>query len=129
MTYPAYFVISAEHDGQCSILRLEGELDLTNKDVLWLAIGAALEHSPALLQVDLAALGFMDCAGLSVLIEAHRQLTASHRQLLITGAQPIVRRLISLLGLNTYLLPAALQNDLHESDTPEEGLPLLGARS
>jgi RNA polymerase sigma-B factor len=129
MTYPPYFVISAEQDGQRFILRLGGELDLTNKDVLWLAVRDALERHPALLVVDLAALGFMDCAGLSVLIEAHRQLAASHRQLLITGAQPIVRRLICLLGLDTYLLPNAPQNGRHESDTPEEGLPLLGAHS
>ncbi len=127
MTYPPYLVISAEHYQHRSVLRLEGELDLTNKDVLRLAVRDALEHQPALLVVDLAALGFMDCAGLSVLIEVHGQLAASHRQLLITGAQPIVRRLICLLGLNTYLMPGALQNGLNKCDTPEEGLPLLGA--
>jgi anti-sigma B factor antagonist len=103
MTPTPYLVASAEHDGQRSVLRLEGELDVTSKDFLWLAVSDALERHPAVLVVDLTALRFMDCSGLSVLVETHQHLAGSNRQLLITGAQPIVRRLLRVTGRDAYL--------------------------
>ena len=103
MPASSYLAITAHHCGQRSVLRLQGELDASTEDRLRSAIGSALDHSPKLLVVDLAALGFMDCSGLSVLVWAHQRLAGQERQLLITGAQPIVQRLIRLTGLDTYL--------------------------
>ena len=96
-------VIAINHCGRRSVVRLEGELDASTEDRLRSAIGSALDHSPELLVVDLSALGFMDCSGLSVLVWAHQRLAEQERQLLITGAQPVVQRLIRVTGLDTYL--------------------------
>jgi anti-sigma B factor antagonist len=103
MTSFPYLAIITEHDGPRPVLRLQGELDICTKDCLRRAISSALEHHPATLVLDLSALGFMDCSGLSVLVWAHKLLAGQQRQLLITGSQPIVRRLICLMGLDTYL--------------------------
>lgn len=95
--------ITIHHCGRRSVLRLDGELDASTEDRLRTAIGSALDHSPERLVVDLSALGFMDCSGLSVLVWAHQRCAGQGRQLLITGAQPVVQRLIHLTGLDTYL--------------------------
>ena len=95
--------ITVHHGGRRWVLRLEGELDASTEGRLRSAIGSALAHSPELLVVDLSALGFMDCSGLSVLVWAHRRLAEQGRELLITGAQPVVQRLIRLTDLDTFL--------------------------
>ena len=98
-----YLAITTHHCGRRSVVRLQGELDASTEDRLRRAIGSALNRSPEVLVVDLSALGFMDCSGLSVLVWAHQRLAEQGRQFLITGAQPVVQRLIRLTGLDTYL--------------------------
>ena len=112
-------LIITEHHGQRSWLRLEGELDVRSTDHLRQAISDALDPAPKTLVADLSALGFTDCAGLSVLVWAHDILAGQGHELIITGCQPIVRRLLSLTGLNIYL---------HVSDEPQPGSQLAGGR-
>jgi len=103
----AYLIIVTEHRGRRSVLSLRGELDVCNKDLLAGAIGSALERGARMLVVDLSALDFMDCSGLSVLVETRKQLAEGQGQLVITGSQPIVRRLFHLMDLDSYLDPGA----------------------
>jgi anti-anti-sigma factor len=98
-----YLAIITEHHRQRSVLRLQGELDVSTRDRLRRAISKALERHPPILVVDLSGLSFTDCAGLSVLIWAHQHLAGCGHQLVITGANPIVRRLLHLTDLDTYL--------------------------
>lgn len=95
--------ITIHYCGRRTVLRLRGELDVCTRNQLRLAIDSALEHPGSLLVVDLSALRFMDCSGLSVLVWAHQQLAEQECQLRITGAQPIVARLIELTGLDAEL--------------------------
>jgi anti-anti-sigma regulatory factor len=72
--------------------------------------------------MDLSGLGFTDCAGLSVLVGAHKRLAGSGHRLVITGAKPAVQRLLHLTGLGTYLhlsTPEAI------SGNPDEGIYTL----
>jgi anti-anti-sigma factor len=117
---PAFpdLAITTYYCGRRSVLRLQGELDVCTKDQLRLAISNALERPLSLLIIDLSALSFMDCSGLSVLVRAHQYLAGQDCQLLITGAQPMVQRLIHLTGLDTYLQlsttePAAQRSNGH----------------
>jgi anti-sigma B factor antagonist len=126
MTSFPYLTIITEHDGPRPVLRLQGELDICTKDCLRRAISSALEHHPPALVLDLSALGFMDCSGLSVLVWAHKLLAGQQRQLLITGSQPIVRRLICLMGLDTYLHLTAPEAEQDASD--QSTMPALGNR-
>jgi anti-anti-sigma factor len=103
MPASAHLAITIHHCERRAVLRLQGELDASTEDQLRSALARALERSPELLVVDLSALGFMDCSGLSVLVWAHQRLAEQERQLLLTGAQPVVQRLIRLTGLDTYL--------------------------
>jgi anti-anti-sigma factor len=104
MTLSPYLAITTQHHGRRSVLRLQGELDLCSKDCLCRAITSALKRHPRILVVDLSALEFMDCSGLSVLVWAHKSLAAQQGRLLITGSTPIVRRLMHVTGLDRQLL-------------------------
>jgi anti-anti-sigma factor len=95
--------ITTEHHGRRSVLLLQGELDLSTRDRLRRAISNALKRQPGILVVDLSGLDFIDCSGLSVLVWAHKRLAGQDRQLLIAGSTPIVRRVICLAGVDTYL--------------------------
>jgi anti-sigma B factor antagonist len=95
--------ITIEHHGDRTVLRLHGELDVGNRESLWRAIRGLLGPRPQTLVLELSALAFADCSGLSVLVWAHQQLTEHGHQLIVTPGQPIVNRLLRLTGLDTYL--------------------------
>lgn len=98
-----YLAIITEHHGQWSVLRLQGELDVSARDRLRHAIDSALESHPPILVVDLSGLDFADCAGLSILVYAQKLLVAGGSELVAVDAKPIVLRLLQLTGLDTYL--------------------------
>ena len=108
MTYGSYgqpyLAIIAEHHPQRSVLRLRGELDAASEARLRCAICTVLgDHRRPVIEMDLSALTFADCAGLSVMVWAHNRLAERGHDLVITGAQPRIRRLLHLTGLDTYL--------------------------
>ena len=111
------FLIVTEHHGQRSLLRLHGELDVCGTNHLRQAIRHALDRAPKTLVADLSALGFADCSSLSVLAWAHEIQARHGRELIITGCQPMVRRLLSVTGFNMYL---------HVSDEPADALLTQG---
>lgn len=131
MTPSSHLAIITERHGQRSVLRLQGELDAANQDRLRCAIRIVLDHHrPQVLVLDLSALGFADCAGLSAIIWAHQHLARQGHELVLTGIQPLVRRLLNLTGLNTYLHLSALETPLvtqveacrrHHSPTEDSG--------
>ncbi len=95
--------ITIEHHGDRTVLRLHGELDVGNRESLWRVIRGLLGPRPQTLVLELSALAFADCSGLSVLVRAHQQLAEHGHQLIVTPGQPIVNRLLRLTGLDTYL--------------------------
>jgi anti-anti-sigma factor len=100
-----YLIVDTEHNGHGPVLRLRGELDVTGMELLENAISAAVQARPQTLAIDLSELAYMDCAGASVLGRTHDLLAAWPAQLLITGAQPAVQRLLDLLDARTGSLP------------------------
>jgi anti-anti-sigma factor len=92
-----------EDHGPHLTIRLRGELDLLEADRVRELIGGLVAREPRLLVADLSGLTFIDCAGLSVLAYAHQCQAAGGRRLLVYGAQPLVRRVLILTGMDTYL--------------------------
>lgn len=113
MNPTTHIAILTEYHDQRSVLRLRGELDASNRDHLRSAISSALENRPPVLVVDLSGLGFMDCAGLSVLVWAHKRLAGCGHRLIITGAKPVVQRLLHLTGLGIYLCLGNIDEDIY----------------
>lgn len=117
----SHLAIITEHHGQRSVLRLQGELDVSSRDHLCHAISSALENHPPVLVMDLSGLSFTDCAGLSVLVWAHKRQAGCGHRLVITGAKPIIQRLLHLTGLDTYLqlsIPETMNDNPDETTYP-----------
>jgi anti-anti-sigma factor len=77
-----------------------GEIDLSTTDMLRAGLLNALSaQRPLRIEVDLARVTFMDCAGLTVLLVAGNVAARTGCQLRITNPQPIVRRVLDLTGL------------------------------
>lgn len=104
MTAATYLTLTTAHCAAGPVLRLRGELDAGNRHELRYAVHEILDrHQPQLLVLDLSALSFADCAGLAVITWAHQCQSELGHELVLSGAQPVVQRLLQLTGLSLYL--------------------------
>ncbi|RSM47476.1 anti-sigma factor antagonist [Actinoplanes sp. ATCC 53533] len=77
-----------------------GDIDLSTADVLRIGLLDALSTlRPRRIEVDLAGVTFLDCAGLTVLVVLGRAAARDGCRLRITNPRPIVRRVLDLTGL------------------------------
>jgi anti-anti-sigma factor len=81
------------------IVMLSGELDSSNAASLQERMAAITADRPPRLIFDLASLGFMDSAGIAVLIGAATQLDSVS----VRNPSPIIRRVIETTGLSSVL--------------------------
>ena len=121
MSPDTHLVIVVGQHGDWPVLRLRGELDASGWDRLRRAISIALEPHPPVLVLDASGLEFTDCGGLSVMVWAHQSLAERGHQLIITGAPPMVQRLLQLTGLDSYLHLSSPDLDLSRFDPDLSG--------
>jgi anti-anti-sigma factor len=77
-----------------------GEVDLATAPGLRDRLLSVLhEQNPAVLDVDLAGVTFLDCTGLSALVAVCNAAVQTGRQMRVTHPQPIVRRILEVTGL------------------------------
>ncbi len=98
---PAQAQITIQDPGasDAGLLRIAGELDISNVASLEAAVTATLARRPARLILDVAELSFMDSSALAVLVGA----AAAVGQIHIRNPQPAVRRVIEVTGLGAVL--------------------------
>jgi anti-sigma B factor antagonist len=88
-------------NGTAVVVRLAGELDLYNADVVREALVAAAERRPQRLVVDLEAVRFIDSTALGVLIEARSKV--SDRSAFVLAAPGLeTRRALEVSGLDRH---------------------------
>jgi anti-anti-sigma factor len=93
-------------DRDAPALVLEGEIDLSNSDVIG-AVLHALEPPPGGVIVDLAGVDFMDSTAVQELIRARHRLVSEGSAIAVTNPRSHIRRLFELLGLDeVFLIPA-----------------------
>ena len=82
-----------------------GELDLATAPDLADALTTVLRAlDPASrVAVDLGGTTFVDSSGLAVLVAAHRAATARGQRVVLSGAQPQVRRVLEVTGVSQVL--------------------------
>jgi anti-anti-sigma factor len=99
-----------------------GEVDMATATVLRDRLLDVLDgHGPSVLEVDLAGVTFLDCAGLGALVTACKAAVRTGRQMRATHPQPFVREVLAVTGLLTLLATAI--------DHPEALVPESGYRS
>ena len=83
-----------------ALIRVEGELDVSNAQTLESAIERVVaEHHPSELVFDLGGLRFMDSAGIAVLLGATKKVDS----VALREPSAIVRRVVELTGLSAVL--------------------------
>jgi anti-sigma B factor antagonist len=76
-----------------------GEIDLATRDLL----RSALEASHGDVVVDLSGVSFLDSEGIAVLIAQRKRLIASGGSLQLCDAQPAMRKVLEIAGLETLI--------------------------
>ncbi|MCZ4120784.1 STAS domain-containing protein [Streptomyces sp. H39-S7] len=99
------FAVHIRTRGTVPIVELHGEIDLMAVPYISLRLDGLAHRErgghPQDLVIDLTAVTFMDCRGLSVLVHARALTTARHGQLHLTNVPAPVRRLLHLTGLES----------------------------
>lgn len=80
-------------------LALAGEFDLSNTEELEEALREA--HGADELCLDLAAVEFLDCVALSVILTAMRDAERRGVPVVVCRPRPIVQRMLDLCGVAT----------------------------
>ena len=85
------------------VVRVEGEIDLSNVDAVRDAIGAALPDLPEVV-LDLTALEYLDSAGISMLFRLAERLSYNRQELrLVVPPDATVRAVIRLTRLDQVI--------------------------
>ena len=77
-----------------------GEVDLATAHLLRdRLLGVLREHAPAVLDVDLGGVTFLDCTGISALVAARNAAVHIGGHMRVSHPQPIVGRVLEVTGL------------------------------
>lgn len=87
-----------------------GEVDLATAHLLRdRLLDIQRERTPAVLDVNVAGVTFLDCTGISALVAARNAAVRAGGQLRISDPQPIVRRMLEVTGLLGVLTAPVIQ--------------------
>ncbi len=93
--------LTTHHHADYSVVTLRGEFDVASRDTLNSELREATSRCPAdTLVIDLAAVDFMDCTVLGVLVEAHRQATRAGLRLVMVSPPSGVQRLLDITRID-----------------------------
>jgi anti-anti-sigma factor len=95
-------------EGEQALVTVSGELDLLAAAKLARPLRELIvERRPAIIDLDLSAVQFMDSTGIQVLVSALADARAAGIPLRVSDASPPVRRVLGMTGLLEALgLPA-----------------------
>lgn len=120
MTSPPPVTFSAS--GKVATVTVAGDLDLQSVPALREALLRATQRTPEVLLVDLTGVPFCDSTGMGVLATAAKRMTALGGRLVLSGVQPLPRRVFDLTGLSSAVEVHPVEaGDLHASLEVEVG--------
>jgi anti-sigma B factor antagonist len=85
------------------IVKVTGEVDMSNVDVVRQAVNLAISHDPDRIVFDLGDLEFMDSSGLAMLLAVAERISVVE----LRSARPLIRRVIELTGLSDTFVIAS----------------------
>ena len=95
----ARFEPASDEAGDC-VLRVSGEVDMSNVALLHKAIDSLLASEPRRLVLDVRDLTFMDSSGLAVLLQIAGQ---NVEPVVLRHPRSIIRRLVETTGVTSVL--------------------------
>lgn len=87
--------------GDLAVLVLRGEVTAETAEVLQRAVHDGLESGARRVDLDLAAVSFLDSGGLSALLAVRTRLQAAQRSLRLASPSTIARRVFESTGLTS----------------------------
>ena len=111
--------VEGEQQGTLCLVRVHGEIDLSNAHEVSSAIGIAMGQDARGLVVDLSDITYLDSAGVALLLRLAERLRARRRQLhLVVPRGSPVRRVLDFTGLPRVIpLEARLGDALAQCDS------------
>ena len=100
-------------DGGVTVVRVEGQLIVGNRQELKDLVGAALDAGDRKFLIDFAGAGYIDSSGLGALVGVSRRVREAGGELRLSGLNEDLRSLFELTKLDTLFAIA---------DTPEQAL-------
>lgn len=81
------------------VIKMRGEIDMSNVDALRAAIKPAVDAAPVSVTFDMGELTFMDSSGIALLLQVAATTNAVH----LRDASPLVQRIVEATGLAEVL--------------------------
>jgi anti-sigma B factor antagonist len=98
------------HEGDWTVLRVQGEIDLSNASVLRRRIMDEIRRGHLSIAVDLSELDFLDASGLAVLIAGRRMTEEVSGSLTLITPSPQVRKVLQVSGLDKVFAMSGTPN-------------------
>ena len=95
------FSASVGTEGELSVLKLRGELDMATVGIFEEVLNQVEETSSTIV-LDLGSLAFVDCSGLHSFISAQKRIVSRGGRLMLTRPPRQIRRLFSLAHLDSF---------------------------
>jgi anti-anti-sigma factor len=114
--------VEGERQGTICLVRVHGEIDLSNAHEVSSAIGTVMGQETRWLVVDLSEITYLDSSGVALLLRLAERLQTRRRQLhLVVPRGSPVRRVLVFTGLPRVIpVEARLEDALAQCDS---GLP------
>ena len=110
--------VEGEQQGTLCLVRVHGEIDLSNAHEVFSAIGMVMGQEARRLVVDLSGTTYLDSAGVALLLRLAERLRSRRRQLhLVVPRGSPVRRVLDFTGLPRVIpLESRLEDALAQRD-------------
>lgn len=95
--------ISSEITDEKAIIRIEGEVDVSNASELRDALDTALADGAKEVEADFAEVAYIDSTGIGVLVGAAHRAQESGSVFVVANPQKNVERVFTLLGVDKDL--------------------------
>lgn len=95
--------ISSEITDEKAIIRIEGEVDVSNASEFRDALDTALADGAKEVEADFAEVAYIDSTGIGVLVGAAHRAQESGSVLVVANPQKNVERVFTLLGVDKDL--------------------------
>jgi anti-anti-sigma factor len=99
--------VTLERAGTSIYLAAIGEVDASTAQLLRDSLTAALADGASTVVLDLAGVRYLDSAGVGALVQAHNSTTARGARLTVANPQPMVRRVLEVVGVLALLTGGA----------------------
>jgi anti-anti-sigma factor len=95
--------VTLKRDGAAARVVATGEVDAATAHLLPDSLNTALADGVSTVVIDLAGVHYLDSAGVGALVQAHNRTTARGARLSVANPQPMVRRVLEVVGLLALL--------------------------